>query len=181
MVDRASRRGAADLGLPLMIVAFLAMLGFLYWLNLQAQAERAAKEAALAEEPVAEETVDVSSAVTILASDLQGDPSSLVGSMIRVENVPVASNLGTQGFWFELPNRNPFLVSLSESARAAAEGVGAGQTVTVTGILRAMDMATIDAWSNAGTITEGDRLAAEFATHYLDVVLFQMAGPGGEG
>lgn len=181
MGDRASRRGAADFGLPLMIVAFLAILGFLYWLNLQAQAERAAKEAAVVEETTDTETVDVSSAVTILASDLQGDVSSLVGTMVRVEGAPVVSTLGTQGFWIELPNRNPFLVSVSESAKAAAAGVASGKTVTVTGIIRAMDLATLDAWSAAGSISEGDRLAAEFAAHYLDVVLYQEAGVGGEG
>lgn len=181
MGDRASRRGAADLGLPLMIVAFLAILGFLYWLNLQAQAERAAKEAAVAEEAAETGTVDVSTAVTILASDLQGDVSSLVGSMVRVEQVPLVSTVGTQGFWIELPNRNPFLISLSEGARSAAASAAVGQSVTLVGIIRAMDATTLDAWSAAGTISEGDRLAAEFATHYLDVILFQGAGTGGEG
>jgi cbb3-type cytochrome oxidase subunit 3 len=181
MGDRASRRGAADFGLPLMIVAFLAILGFLYWLNLQARAERAAQEAAVAEEAVAEETVDVSSAVAILASDLQGDVSSLVGTMVRVEQVPLVSTVGTQGFWIELPNRNPFLISLSDGAKAAAANAAVGQSVSVTGIIRAMEAATLDAWSVAGTISEGDRLAAEFATHYLDVILFQSAGTGGEG
>jgi len=182
MGDRASRRGAADLGLPLMIVAFVAMIGFLYWLNLQAQAERAAKEAAVAEETIVEPgTVDVSTAVTILASDLQGDVTSLEGSMVRVESVPVAGGLGTQGFWVELPNRNPFLISLSEGAKAAFPGVQPGETVTVVGILRAMNPATLDTWSTSGSISEGDRLAAEFATHYLDVILFQSAGAGGEG
>ena len=53
MGDTASRRGAANLGMPLMIVAFLAILGFLYWLNLQANAEAASRAV---QEDVPEET-----------------------------------------------------------------------------------------------------------------------------
>ena len=41
MADNASRRGAVDMGTPLMILAFAVIGGFLYWLNGQAAAERA--------------------------------------------------------------------------------------------------------------------------------------------
>ena len=48
MVSFGSRRGFADrLSLPLMVVAFLAVGGFLYWLNITAQPT----EVAVAEEP----------------------------------------------------------------------------------------------------------------------------------
>lgn len=180
MGDRASRRGAADLGLPLMIVSMLAIVGFLYWLNLQAKAERA-EQAAVAEETGGEEAVDVSAAVTLQSEALQGNLTSLAGTMVRVESMVVLAALGQQGYWVELPNGNPFLASLSEGARAAAADVQVSQRVTLTGVIRAMDAATIDAWSAAGTISEGDRLAAEFAAYYLDVLLFQTAGPGGGG
>ena len=51
MPDNASRRGAADLGMPLMIVAFLVIGGFMWWLSGQAEAERAALEVVEAEAP----------------------------------------------------------------------------------------------------------------------------------
>ena len=59
-----------------------------------------------------------------------------------------------------------------------------GQVTTVTGIVLAINDSVLNAWSNAGTISEGDRLAAEFATHFMDAaqVLNEAAGgAGGEG
>ena len=66
MVDNASRRGAANLGMPLMIVAFIVIGGFLYWLNLQAVEEQAVE---ITDTPV-EETEDLTGATVVAAADL---------------------------------------------------------------------------------------------------------------
>jgi len=184
MGDKASRRGAANLGMPLMIVAFLAIAGFLYWLNLQAQADAAARAV---EEDVPEDTSSAMAGALVPGEDLQGDPSPYEGMTIKVEGLSVASRLGTQGFWLELPNKNPFLVSMSEAVKAEGTSVTTGQTVTVTGTIYAMGDSVLDAWSRAGTIGEGDRLAAEFATHFLEAQQVRVRGGtggstgGGEG
>jgi hypothetical protein len=159
MGDKASRSGAANLGMPLMIVAFLAIFGFLYWLNLQGQALEAEKEAA-----------------------------PYVGQLVRLDSLPVASGLGTQGFWLEMPNKNPFLVSMTDRARADSVTITPGENVTVFGTILPMSDSVLNAWSTAGSVGEGDRLAAEFATHYLDAVRVRVntrapgaAGPGQDG
>lgn len=186
MGDRASRRGAADLGLPLMIVAFLAIGGFLYWLNLQAQAELAAKAAIAEEQAAAEEAAEMMGEV-IPAESLQTDPSLQMGKTVTVQGLNIASMLGTQGFWLELPNKNPFLVSLSEGVKAEGIALNAGATVNVSGRIYEMSDSVLNAWSAAAAVGEGDRLAAEFATHYLEAAQVQVAGgtagggPGGEG
>jgi len=185
MSDNASRRGAVDLGLPLMIVAFLAIGGFLYWLNLQAKAELAEKEA-VAAEIRAEEALAEARGDIISAEGLQADPGVFSGKTVTVEGLMVASLLGTQGFWMELPNKNPFLVSFSEAVKAEGVTVNAGGYVTVTGRIYTMGDSVINAWSTAASIGEGDRLAAEFATHYLEASMIETgvepaAPTGGEG
>jgi hypothetical protein len=180
MGDKASRRGAANLGMPLMIVAFLAIVGFLYWLNLQAKADAASRAV---HEDVPEETGPALSGTLVPGEDLQVDPSPYVGMTIKVEGLTVASGLGTQGFWLELPNKNPFLVSMSEAVKAEGISVGPGQRVSVSGTIYAMGDSVLNAWSTSGAIGEGDRLAAEFATHFLEAQQVQASGGtgGGEG
>ncbi len=179
MADNASRRGAANLGMPLMIVAFIVIGGFLYWLNLQAEAERASD---IAEEAAAEEVAETLAGGTLVAGqDIQMDPSPYEGQEIRLEGMPVASGLGTQGFWIEMPNRNPFLISLSEGVKAEGIAIVPGQSASVVGTLYAMSDSALNAWTSAGAIGEGDRLAAEFATHYLEataVVVEEGTGGG---
>ena len=115
--------------------------------------------------------------------DLQTDPSPYEGMIVVVEGLTVASRLGTQGFWLELPNKNPFLVSMSEAVKAEGISVTPGQAVSVSGRIYAMGDSALNAWSAAGTIGEGDRLAAEFATHFLEAQQVQVSGGtgGGEG
>ncbi len=177
MVDNASRRGAANLGMPLMIVAFIVIGGFLYWLNLQAAEEQAAE----INEAQAEQTEDFPGATLVAAVDLQIDPTPYEGQQIRLEGLAVASGLGTQGFWLELPNRNPFLVSLSEAVKAEGVAAQPGQVTQVVGTIHAMSDSVLNAWSSSGSIGEGDRLAAEFATHYLEATVVRVSAGGGGG
>lgn len=179
MGAKASRRGAADLGLPLMIVAFLAIAGFLYWLNLQAKAELAEK-AAIAEEMAAEEARAELMGEVVTGEALQADPGLYEDQTVTVSGLSIASMLGTQGFWLELPNGNPFLVSMSPGVKAEGLALSSGSAANVSGIVHAMSDSVLNAWSTSAAIGEGDRLAAEFATHYLEATQVQIAS-GGEG
>ncbi len=178
MGDKASRRGAANLGMPLMIMAFLAMIGFLYWLNLQSKAHEAEREAAIEEQMRADSAEADLGAITISPDAIQMDASPYEGQVVKLENVPVASGLGHQGFWLEMPNKNPFLVSLTEAVKAEGVTVTAGQHATVVGTVRAMADSVLNAWTTAGSIGEGDRLAAEFATYYIDATRVKVVGTG---
>ena len=173
MADKASRRGAVDLGMVLMIVAFATMGGFIFWLTGQAAAER---EAAIVADTV---TVDeFASATTVAGVDIQMDATPYEGQQIRLVAFNVPSTLGTQGFWLEMPNRTPFLVSMSPEVMAEGIAVGAGSTVTVTGTVYVMNDSTLITWIEAGTIQEGDRIVAEFAIHYLEAVQVVVNGGG---
>ena len=183
MADNASRRGAANLGMPLMIAAFIVIGGFLYWLNLQA-AEQAALQLQ-EEEEVPAEIVTIEGAVAVDATEIQLDATPFEGQLITLSGLPVASQLGRQGFWLEMPNGNPFLIALNDDLMAQGAAAGQGTMPMVTGIVLAVNDSILDVWSTAGTISEGDRLAAEFATHFMDAqqVINEDAagGEGGEG
>jgi len=182
MAENASRRGATDLGMPLMILAFAVIGGFMYWLNGQAAAERALR---IVEDTVeADEGVYMGTAATIDPVNLQRDAAPYEGQEVRVVDLSVASMLGTQGFWLQLPNGNPFLVSKSAALMAESPAVTPGELATVIGRVMTINDSVLSSWSGAGTIGDGDRLAAEFATHFIEAteVHVSPAPPsGGEG
>ena len=174
MVDKASRRGAVDAGMVLMVVAFATMGGFIFWLTGQAAAER--------ELTIVEDTVPVdefATAATVSADDIRLDATPFEGQLIRLAAFDAETTLGTQGFWLAVPNGNPFLVSMSAEVIAEGIAVARGSSVTVTGTVYAMNDSTLTAWTEAGAIQEGDRIVAEFATHYLEAVQVVVRGGGG--
>jgi hypothetical protein len=173
MPDNASRRGAVDMGLPLMLIAVAVMGGFVYWLMGQSEAERAMR---LVEEAPVEEVAPDSR--TIAPEDIQMDATPFEGQEIRLESLNVASLLGTQGFWLEMPNGNPFLVSMSPAVMAMGLNVAPGTHATVVGRVVAMNDSTLTAWTTASTIAEGDRIVAEFATHYIDATEVEVGAAG---
>ena len=167
MSDNASRRGAVDLGMPLMILAFLVIGGFMYWLNGQAAAEKQAQADAAAALLAAEEAENEAATVeTVAIGDIEVDPEPFVGTKLRSEGA-VASMLGTQGFWLATPSGNPFLVAWSEELLAEGATVSMGDTIAVEGTVTEMQPLTLVEWSTAQTISETDRIVAEFATHYI--------------
>ena len=183
MSDNASRRGAVDLGMPLMIAAFLVIGGFMYWLNGQAAAERQAQAEAAAALLAAEEANRAATVETVAIGDIEVDPGPYVGTRLRSEGA-VASMLGTQGFWLATPSGNPFLVSWSEELLAEGATVSMGDTIAVEGTVTEMAELTLVEWSTAETISETDRIVAEFATHYIAadrVDVMRGEGGGSEG
>ena len=125
------------------------------------------------EEPVGED------ARTIDPAEIQLDATAFEGQEIRLEGLNVASLLGTQGFWVEMPNGNPFLVAMSAEVMASGVAVAQGDAATVAGTIKAMDEVTLVTWSSAGTISDNDRIVAEFATHFLDATEVEVADGAG--
>ncbi|MDZ7780405.1 MAG: hypothetical protein U5R14_10820 [Gemmatimonadota bacterium] len=168
MADKASRRGATNLGTPLMILAFAVIGGFLYWLNGEAAREMAEQQA-YADSVAAAEEREANRPPVINPERIQMDASPFENDSITVESLPVASLLGEQGYWLEMPNGNPFLISVPSGAQVAGAGpLEEGANVSVTGDVLAINDSILTDWVDAGHIGEGDRLAAEFATHFIE-------------
>ena len=180
MPDNASRRGAVDMGVPLMILAFLIIGGFMYWLNGQAANERELRIVEEAAAAAAEAEARATRAATVAPEDLQMDASPFEGDEVTLPELNVASLLGTQGFWLEMPNGNPFLVSMSADVMAEGLAIGTGSMATVSGVVLAMNDSILSAWTTAGTIGETDRIVAEFAAHFIEANdVSVVAGDGG--
>jgi hypothetical protein len=175
MPENASRRGAVDMGMPLMILAFVVIGGFLFWLNGQAAEER---EMRLVEETEAPEE-EPTGIQTLTPADIQSDATPYEGQEVRLQGATVASLLGTQGFWLETPSGNPFLVSLAPEVMASGTSVEPGASATVQGVVVTMSDSILTAWTEAGTIGEGDRIIAEFATHFIEATDVRSSGGGG--
>ena len=75
MSDNVSRRGAADMGMLLMILAFAVIGGFMFWLNGQAAAERQAQLDAAAARAAAEEEAAAATVETVAIGDIEVDPT----------------------------------------------------------------------------------------------------------
>ena len=184
MTEQASRRGAVEMGTVLMIAAFAVIAGFIYWLNGQAAAERALEimeDSIAAAEAAAERDDPFSDAIPISASDIMMDASGYEGQLVSLEPQTVISLVGQQGFMVDFPT-GPFLVSLSEELIADGFGVEAQDVVRVTGRVTAMSPEVAGAWQEAGTITETERMVAEFAVHFIAAEEIQVsAAPAGDG
>ncbi len=181
MADNASRRGATNLSMPLMILAFATIGGFLFWLNGQANQELADRQA-YADSVRAAEEAEAARAPVIDAARIQLDASPYENTEIRLEAVPVASTLGSQGYWLEMPNGNPFLVSVSPGVSVEGGAVEGGRLVWLTGRVLAINDSVLTSWTDAGSIGDGDRLAAEFATYFIEVLELRVADdPDAEG
>lgn len=180
MASLGSRRGSAEnFTLPLMILAFLTVGGFLYWLNITAEPTQVVIE----EGPEVRE----SGASAILdAQDFLVAPAEYEGQVVEVTGARISSRLGTQAFWIG-PDDRPFLVKMgaglvADSTRAP---VLVEQMVTIVGTVYTMTDSALAAWDSAGAFAnEGDKIVAEFAvgSPILEARTIDVQGPaGGDG
>ena len=170
---RTSKGGTS---LLLMIASFLAIGGFLWWLSISAEPT----EVAIVEEEEAEEDAGIP---TVEVGTFAADPRSYVGQEIRFRNLSVASTLGPEAFWFQLPNETPYLVKLDSSLVAGGTDFQAGEGIRrVVGTVHEMTDSVLDAWQAAEAFTnETQRIEAEFATTFLEARTLDLAGGGGKG
>jgi len=178
MAQTGSRKGAANVAAILAILAFIAMGGLIYWLEITAEpTER--------EVPVAEETEDDEAPLLdvpiVEIEQIRGEPEGYVDLEMAVRNETINSFLGDAGIWVG-PSDNPFLVKLDSTARANSPELAVDDAVHVRGELRAMSDSALDAWEAAGQISgEGDRAVASFADYFLEASEVEIAGQGSGG
>jgi len=177
MANLGSRRGFADrLTLPLMIVAFLVVIGFLYWLNVTAEPT----EIAIVEEEV---TRGSGASAILNVEDFLGDAGQFVGQVVEVTDARVASRLGPQAFWIG-PDDQPFLVKMAPELVEAGSEVLIEQRVSLTGTVWVMSDSTHAAWDAQGAFPNaGDKIVAEFAigSPFIEVTEIRAQTPAGGG
>lgn len=176
MATLGSRRGFADkLSLPLMIVSFIIVGGFLYWLSITAQPT----EVEIVEQP----TDEGSGASAILSvTDFLANPEGQIDAVVEVTRARVASRLGTQAFWIG-PDDQPYLVKMGPQVLEAGTEVLVESVVNLVGTVFLMSDSVLTSWDSLGVFTNpGDRIVAEFATSFLEARSIEsVAGGGGAG
>lgn len=176
-----SRRGAVNLGLPLMLATFLLLGGFMYWLYVTAEPTQ----------PATMEEVDESGSgddymgTTVAAEELKTGADAYVGQVIRLLGLEVSSTMGSQAFFLDLPASEmlpatPFLVRMIP-ALADSVRVGLGEDATVIGTVMLMTDSIVADWVDSGGISENDRILVEFATHFIEADQVETSGPAESG
>ncbi|HEX7091095.1 MAG TPA: hypothetical protein VF192_13225 [Longimicrobiales bacterium] len=176
---RPGRQGSAGRFTWLwMIVAVLMVAGLMVWLRVATEPT----PVAVAEDPAAEGAAE-GGLVTITLDDLAQDAGRFQGQEVRLADVRVASPMGAQSFWVELPNGSPYLIRLRPEVIAGGFAIQRGAVVTVTGTIHAMSDSVLAAWQQEGAIAdEGQKAEAQFAVTFLEAreaVPGQAAEPAG--
>lgn len=171
----ARRTPAGQFNWLWMIISVLAVGGFMAWLA-------ANSEPGSAMQVVEDEDQLAEGGMAVTLADLAVGTDALMGQLIRIEDVRVASRLGGQAFWTTLPNNTPFLIRLNADVVGGGFAVQSGDVVTVTGRLNAMSDSVLAEWQQAGVLTdEGQRMEAEFAILFVEASRAVRTAAGGAG
>jgi hypothetical protein len=170
MGDQRTRLGAANLTIPLMLLAFFLIVGFLWWLNINAES---ASVVVVDEEEVTPQGDPAG--VQVTEEDLRMTPERFEGQVVRI-TLPVAGAVGTQAFFLDVTD-SPFLVKLNEDLVQAGQTVPQG-TVAVAGPVRVMTDSIRADWIARGIVPAADEVLVEFATHFIEAHTVEPAAAG---
>ncbi len=147
-------------------VAVVAIVAFLWWLGNAAQPTqvKVAEGGTAADSAAASEEA---SATAVPVGEFATNPTGYEGQTIRLTGLEVASMLGTEAFWIQLPNQVPFLIKLDSAGAARGAPLKAGARVTVTGTVFPMKDSVLTAWEQSGAIQAGQRDEASFANAFF--------------
>ena len=153
-------RDGARRAAPLMFLGLVTMIGC---------GDKPAADAAMDTEPAVEVPL-MPESTEIQAEQLQTGAAAFRGQVVRVNGVRVMSLLGTKGFWVELPNKNPFLVRTEDDATVEVQ-----QTLDIVGTVIAVNESILADWVASGSISENEKLTAEFATDFIEAEMVMPA------
>jgi len=151
------------------VVAILGVVGFLWWISSAAQPRDLV---AITEDD--DTTAAASSGMTgevVGLDQIVSNASGLVGRDIIIEDVSVAAAMGQRAFWIDLPNQQPFLISMG----GEVVPVQSGDVVDVAGRMHVMSDSVIAAWTSSGAITQGQEAEAQFAQTFLEAATVRAA------
>lgn len=155
-------------------VAVLAVVGLMLWLATQ---EKTDMGPAVMEDETTEATAgagtDMPAAEPTELSEIATSPEDYMATTVAVERARVAATLGPRAFWADIPGQNPFLVVVSEDAGNAE--IASGERLDLEGAVAEVTPEIVDQWVESGTLNEGARDEAEFATHYLQATRVRQA------
>lgn len=182
MTSMGSRKGASPVSRVLMVVAFAAIGGFMYWLSLAA----GSNEVQVVEDGGTE--VDFSGVVAVTADSFGVDPAAYVGQTVRISNLPVSGLLGGKAFFVTIQTvGNPYLVKLGAELIAEGVLVFPDDVVAVTGLVGDMSEELAASWVEEGLISAGEDMVALINPTFITATVIEISMPtpgantGGDG
>lgn len=160
----ADTNTSGKLNAPLMILTFLAIGGFLYWLNVTSEPT----EIAMADE---DPRAALPSAEAVSAVQFADDPGVYLEARVRLPNIRVANLMGTEAFWFSLADEaeTPYLVRLDREWIDADQQILPEDVITLTGTVHAVSDSVIRAWEDLGVFTEeGQRVLVDGLDTFIE-------------
>lgn len=174
MAQIGSRRGAVNVAMILALVAFVAIAGLIYWLEVTAVPTQT--------EVVVEDTQEDEPVLDVPIVDLESvreESEGYLGLEVALRNHSLNSRLGSRGLWVG-PEDNPFLVMAPDSA--TAQQVAVGDAVNLRGYIRSMSDSVLDVWEEEGAISgEGERAVASFSDQFLEASEVSRGSGDGSG
>jgi len=168
----ADRRGAANLGIPLMLGTLVLLGGFFYYLATEAEPT----PPPIVEERPEETLGPIATPLNVDSVSVNG--ASLYGQLVRVENASVGQALSETAFLVQ--SMTPFVAVMNDDMIAAGEAMPGG-SFTLVGTLNQRTDSVLAGWLEDGTVTRSNEMLADFATEYLVIEEILPAEPEGEG
>ncbi len=167
-----SRVGAGHVGTLLMVAAFLAVAGFLYWLS---------QVAVPTESPDDEAPRGVDDeGLLVDFAEFSTGTDAYVDQTITLRGVTVTQKFGPHAFWTTLSDEGntSYLVHLSAAAIADSVELVANAPYDLSGTVHSMTDSVLDAWAADGDfVQENDRFLAEYAIDFLEAAQVAAVGP----
>lgn len=150
-------RGASTI---LMVVAVLAVVGFMWWLDRKA-GSLDAEVAPVLEEVTETEAVDINSAV------LAAEPASAVGETGYLRSVPVAARLGRGAFTLQLDEQVTYPVLLSSDLIQMDTQVYSGDMVTLYGHVFTLNDSIRSVWVSQDAVDQANANAIPMSPSFI--------------
>lgn len=145
-------------------VAGILVLAFMVWLTMKSEPSVVAE--------VQEDTAPPASAAVpppaevLTAQQFEDSLGTYEGREVELADVVVASKMGSQIVWLELPSGATFPV---KAEPGVAEAITPESRVSVTGRVEAKTAAVLDAWEEAGVLDGAEqRTQAESGSYYIE-------------
>jgi len=168
----SDRRGAANLGIPLMLGTLVLLGGFFYYLATTAEPT---PPPVLEERPEAD-TGPIATPLNVDSVSVLG--AGLYGQTVRIEGASVGQALSELAFLVQ--SMTPFVAVMNDDMIAAGEALPSG-TFTIVGTLNQRTDSVLAAWLESGTVTRANEMLADFASEYVVIDAILPAEPAGEG
>jgi hypothetical protein len=185
MADDAKVGGGRSRTWLWMIVALVAIGGFLVWLGAASEPSAVAvAEADGGEEEDEAGEGGMTSFVEVAKDSLAANKARYDGQRVRVAQVEATGSLGNRVFWGELGDRANQVPILIRMDSAAAQGfqVQTGTLYTLTGQMNRMSDSLATVWGEAGEFAgEGEQMQAAFADYYIQVSTIRPSRGGSSG